>query len=457
MSNKTCVILKKAKSLASSVQHNREHKKLDYVKQDGLIMTSENQIIVDLNQDELHKFEREQISELQELIKEKTGRKSQVQNFYVDGLLSLGREVFDTLNEDEKIDLANTCAHFVTDFADKHNVNLMHVSAHFDEGHTDENGKWQDNAHIQFCFENINRDTGKAVLSRLTKKDLQNLQTEFAKCVSGYGFERGINYASIGEKAPKQIYWKDYKRQKLQEEQKKSLELTQTKNIVINSLKTANATLKEQIISEMRVAFDDPNLKTLDDIKESYIHFKEIAIEYNKKNQDDKLNRENYYKELETLKKAKESQANNILKLTSDLKAKDNQINQLIIENNSQEIELTRARSFHTNSQLKEKPQNPEVIEVQKEKFDDLMKDLANSLFKNWGYMVLLFQKNLEKQEKEKNLKYIKEAELSKLAYEKHCEKYEIKKHSNFEIFCEQFKSLIEEFKESIKPKEIER
>lgn len=60
MSNKVCLILKGCKSLAGAINHNREHKKLDYVRKDGQLETAENPKIENLKMDDVHKFEREQ-------------------------------------------------------------------------------------------------------------------------------------------------------------------------------------------------------------------------------------------------------------------------------------------------------------------------------------------------------------------------------------------------------------
>jgi hypothetical protein len=336
--------MKKIGNLSGSINHNREHKDLDYTKKDGPLFTWENESVRRLEMPDVHKYERETIQELDKIVKEKTGRKSQIKNHFVDGLLSLGREQYNSLDDRQKRELAKDCCRFVQDFTKKHGVRLMHFSVHFDEGYTDEKGQWQDNAHCQFNFENVNRQTGKAVLSRLTKKDLQQLQTDFATKIKKYGFERGRDYHAEGLKAPKQEDWKQRKRRLEQQDLDKAKEIikqqeikhkqdikdTEINTIISIGTKTQKAIEEKQkeLIRAIAISFGDVTLDTAEKIKERAKELRQSATDFNKSIADYaefeqyKLNRKNYHLELEKLAKEKTLQLEEISKLDMVINAK---------------------------------------------------------------------------------------------------------------------------------------
>lgn len=194
--------------------HNRQHKKLDYVKEDGDIFTYETST-KNLPDKDVFVYEQAQINELKTLIKEKTGRTSQVKNYYVDGLISLGRDQFLQLNNEQQQKLIDKTFEFVrNEIRDRFQTSVKVCSFHFDEGHKNEQGQWDLNPHIQFTFENVNRSTGKTIQRTFTKSILKELQTKVSEYYQEFGFIRGKDYKAHNEPAPKQVYWKDYKRQK---------------------------------------------------------------------------------------------------------------------------------------------------------------------------------------------------------------------------------------------------
>lgn len=278
MKNKVCIILKGCKSLAGSIEHNRKHKELDYVRKDLAITTAENPEVEKLTSVELHQYERLEIQKNEDNIKEKTGRKSQVKNHFIDGLISFGRDQYKALTEEEQENLINDCCAHVQHLAENNNLKIYHLSMHEDEGYYDENETWQENPHFQFCFNNVNEKTGKAFLSRLTKQDFKNLQTNIAKVCEKYGFERGTDYSAENKQAPKQVYWKDYKRQQEQ----------LTKTILqdnISVLKQENKDLKTQLAEmEKTYQLDRQTLKDSKVAKQSDYQKLKLEFEDAKKN-----------------------------------------------------------------------------------------------------------------------------------------------------------------------------
>lgn len=245
MSNKCSIAIAGCKSLSGAIAHNRQRDKLDYVIPNGKIKTLESSSIKDLSLAEVHQFERNKIEELKTIIKDKTGQKSQVKNYYLDGLISLGRDGFEKLTEEQTINLEKKITTFiVTEFQQKLNAKIQHISFHYDEGHKNEEGKWIRNPHVHFTVENVNRNTGKSIQRTFTKAQLKNLQTSLADSLGEFGFERGKDYSANKEQAPKQVYWKDYKRQ----QEQKTKELTQSKIAELVETKK----LQEQIIEQLK-------------------------------------------------------------------------------------------------------------------------------------------------------------------------------------------------------------
>lgn len=303
--------------MAGSVGHNRQHKDLDYIKKDGFLVTWENDKIKNLDTKQLYEYQAKRIAEIDEIIKEKTGRASQVKNHFIEGLISIGRDGFNSLTSNQKSELMEICGQFAQDFCSKHNIELIHCSVHFDEGHYDENGKWQDNAHIQFCAENVNLDTGKAVLSRLTKADFQQLQTDIATRTKHLGFERGENYHAKGEKAPKQEYWKNYKREKTIEQTEKLLEKTKQLEKEL-ATKQNELSAKDKIIAKFKADLEHSEL-VKDNIKNLYMEARQLLKETQEAKQVD-------YQEL---KKHYEQKLVSLSEKEKQLEAKDKTIDEL--------------------------------------------------------------------------------------------------------------------------------
>lgn len=151
----------------TSQSHNLRLREFDYVRQE---LTHLNASFED------KKPHSEIISELKEIVKQKTGRAAQGKaKFILEGVF-----LFEEKHTNE--DLKNVAA----EFEEKFKAKMVGLHIHRDEGHYDENKVWKPNLHAHLLIENIDRETGKS--HRWNKEDLSNIQTFFAEALQ---MERG--------------------------------------------------------------------------------------------------------------------------------------------------------------------------------------------------------------------------------------------------------------------------
>jgi cellobiose-specific phosphotransferase system component IIA len=269
-------------SLTVAIQHNRDHLipgKLSQVvaNRETFFTNNESEEVAKLkSQKELFDYEKERTETLKAVIKEKTGRTSQIKDYYIEGLLVLGREQLNQIKKDEKsyAKLQDKCKEFIYDFAKKHHTTIHAISLHLDEGHYDIYGKWNSNPHIQFVFDNVNHETGKAINSRLTRQDLRDLQTDLAEYIKDYGFVRGRDYKAEKQIPPKQKRVEKYKTEALNKS-------------IANGSKTIED--RATLIDEFKKFLADEEITDLAQLKEIYKKQKDKIIQYGKDNPEDKV------------------------------------------------------------------------------------------------------------------------------------------------------------------------
>lgn len=151
----------------TSQSHNLRLREFDYVRQD----------LAHLNKSFGDKQSHSEIiSELKEIVKEKTKRAPQGKaKFILEGVFLI--EEKHTNDDLRKV---------VNDFKRKFKIKLIGLHIHRDEGHYDEKNVWKPNLHAHLLIENIDRETGKS--HRWNKEDLSNIQTFFAEALQ---MERG--------------------------------------------------------------------------------------------------------------------------------------------------------------------------------------------------------------------------------------------------------------------------
>lgn len=152
---------------STSQSHNLRLREFDYVRQD----------LAHLNKSFGDKQPHSEIiSELKEIVKEKTGRAAQGKaKFILEGVFLIDKK---HTNEDLK--------EVAIKFQKKFKAKIVGLHIHRDEGHYDENKAWKPNLHAHLLIENIDRNTGKS--HRWNKEDLSNIQTFFAEALQ---MERG--------------------------------------------------------------------------------------------------------------------------------------------------------------------------------------------------------------------------------------------------------------------------
>lgn len=152
---------------STSQSHNLRLREFDYVRQD----------LAHLNKSFGDKRPHSEIiSELKEIVKEKTKRAAQGKaKFILEGVFLIDKK---HTNEDLK--------EVAGQFQKKFKAKIVGLHIHRDEGHYDENKAWKPNLHAHLLIENIDRNTGKS--HRWNKEDLSNIQTFFAEALQ---MERG--------------------------------------------------------------------------------------------------------------------------------------------------------------------------------------------------------------------------------------------------------------------------
>lgn len=147
---------------STSQSHNLRLREFDYVRQD---LTHLNKSFGD------KRPHSEIISELKEIVKEKTKRAAQGKaKFILEGVFLIEKK---HTNEDLK--------EVAGQFQKKFKAKIVGLHIHRDEGHYDENKIWKPNLHAHLLIENIDRKTGKS--HRWNKEDLSSIQTFFAEAL----------------------------------------------------------------------------------------------------------------------------------------------------------------------------------------------------------------------------------------------------------------------------------
>lgn len=210
---------------STSQSHNLRLREFDYVRQD----------LAHLNKSFGDKRPHSEIiSELKEIVKEKTGRAAQGKaKFILEGVFLIEEK---HTNEDLK--------EVAVKFQKKFKAKIVGLHIHRDEGHYDENKVWKPNLHAHLLIENIDRKTGKS--HRWNKEDLSNIQTFFAEALQ---MDRGKS----SEK--KHLNSLDYKI-KAKEEQLKLLE--EKASLVENILAREEKVLSKErslVIGEISLDF----------------------------------------------------------------------------------------------------------------------------------------------------------------------------------------------------------
>lgn len=149
--------------------------------------------------DELLKFAKQNT-------KEKTGRVSQVQNTFLDGVLSFSNEQMLEIKKDPlwKHKMTGHIEALMLDIEAKTGFMPVGWKFHLDEGTKQENGEYKLNHHAQLIFMNHEKATGKAPLREFQKRKDDSIwsevQTLAGERFEDMGFVRGVSAEDIHRK-----------------------------------------------------------------------------------------------------------------------------------------------------------------------------------------------------------------------------------------------------------------
>ena len=163
--------------------------------------------------DELLKFAKQNT-------KEKTGRVSQVQNTFLDGVLSFSNEQMLEIKKDPlwKHKMTGHIEALMLDIEAKTGFMPVGWKFHLDEGTKQENGEYKLNHHAQLIFMNHEKATGKAPLREFQKRKddsiWSELQTLAGERFKDLGFVRGVSAEETRKKhLEKDAYIKEKQKQ----------------------------------------------------------------------------------------------------------------------------------------------------------------------------------------------------------------------------------------------------
>lgn len=169
--------------------HDMRIKKVSYLKsesQDNLLVTPYKSIIYSQNETNKELFEKIKedmilSSQEQKEIHERTiGQKSQIKNYFINGIITFSTKMKSDFfeNQEQFRKLVKQTFELVSK---KYNIKLIYYAIHLDEK----------TPHVHFCFENVDRKTGRSVQRYISKSDLSQLQTDVADQWLEMGYKRG--------------------------------------------------------------------------------------------------------------------------------------------------------------------------------------------------------------------------------------------------------------------------
>lgn len=191
VSMNTVSIRIKGNSTSKSINqlaHDMRIKSVNYLKnenQDNLLVADEEILFSqnEKNQEKFNQLKKKMLKSAEEQRQnhESTiGQKSQIKNYFIDGIITFSEDMREDFFNDQKL-FRRLAKETLQEMGDKYNILLMHHTIHLDEK----------TPHIHFCFENINRETGRSVQRYITKLDLKQLQTDVGAKWEEMGYKRG--------------------------------------------------------------------------------------------------------------------------------------------------------------------------------------------------------------------------------------------------------------------------
>ncbi len=200
------IIANTLKNTTSQLAHDLREKEVDYLRD-----TSENNLVyfenkkVKMSDETYQEFKQnlQQSAKEQKEIHEKiTGRKSQIKNYFIDGIITFSEQMKQDYQDNPKKFITNT-KKSLEHFSNKYNSKLLVHTIHLDEK----------TPHIHFKYENVNRKTGMSIQRYIKKQNLSDLQTEISKNWGNMGYERGIENSKAKHYSVKEAHERERKQE----------------------------------------------------------------------------------------------------------------------------------------------------------------------------------------------------------------------------------------------------
>ena len=200
------IIANTLKNTTSQLAHDLREKEVDYLRDtsDNNLVYYENKQVKmsDETYQDIKKNLQQSAKEQKETHEKITGRKSQIKNYFIDGIITFSEEMKQDYQDNPKKFIANT-KKSLEHFSNKYNSKLLVHTIHLDEK----------TPHIHFKFENVNRKTGMSIQRYIKKQNLSDLQTEISKNWGNMDYHRGIENSKAKHYSVKEAHERERKQE----------------------------------------------------------------------------------------------------------------------------------------------------------------------------------------------------------------------------------------------------
>ena len=220
--------------------------------------------------DNFFKLEKEN---LENLVKEKTGRKSQIENLILESVINISLSDFEKYRKDK---ITKVLDEYIKEILEKkYGLKIYSVELHLDEGHIDNDEKEKRNVHCHIIHSSVNLNTGKSFTRELFNEkkvdengnEIKNKKGEIVKRqdlsksqddIYEFMSERLENLQKHKKSKNKHIDYKTYKELKKQEQEKlKKLEL-ENKNLKDTIIKNNNS--YKELLNKQNKIIENQNI-----------------------------------------------------------------------------------------------------------------------------------------------------------------------------------------------------
>lgn len=240
---------------------------------------------------QLDNFFKDEKENLENIVKEKTGRKNQIENLILESVISISFDDYEKFGKDKIVKVLNE---YIKEILEKqYSLKIYSVDLHLDEGHIDETGKEIKNVHCQVIHSSINLQNGKSFTRELYNEkkldengnEIKNKKGEIVKRqdlsksqddIYNFMSERLENLQKHKKSKEKHIDYKLYKEIKKQEQDKLKEIKEENKNLKDTIIKNNNS--YKELLNKQNKIIENQNIyitklqKEIFDLKEKLKH-----------------------------------------------------------------------------------------------------------------------------------------------------------------------------------------